>query len=867
MSGTGMGWDQPWWLLAGIAVAMLAWWAARRSGHPMGPARRRAQVAVRATLALAAAAVLAGPWWAGQGSGRAVVVVLDHSASQGETGRRAQADAVAPVLGALPLGAWTAVVSAAEEPVVVANPRPGVPDPAPAVLEPGGHTDLAAAIDLARGLVPPGAARQVLLAGDGLQTRGDAEAAARACALAGVPVFVLPVAGTVRPDARVARFVASRTRAHEGASIGLLAEIESTVAASAARIRLYENAVLVEERRAALDPAKPLRLDFRRVPAERNLYTYRIAVDGVPGDAVPANDQALALVDVAGRPRVLLLAADLGESRYLGEALAKEGLRIDVRAPGEAPVDAASMAIYDLIALADVPARLLPEATLAALRAYVEDLGGGLLVIGGTNSFGVGGYYRTPLEDLLPVAMESPDQEEEAPVGLCLVIDRSGSMSGDKLELCKSAAIATAGLLKPKDWLGVVVFDSAAEWALPMGRLAAKGEIQSRIGAVAPGGGTDIRPGMAEARAALARAPVKARHMIVLTDGQSEGSGHDRTAAACRAEKITVSTVAVGDDADVAMLQAVATAGGGSFYLAQDPRQVPRIFTQDAMTHLGRLVREVAFRPRRAERHPMVDGWDHAAAPDLLGYVRTLRRTTAQIPLVTDTADPLLATWRFGTGKVTAFTSDCTSRWSGLWLGRWPGGFAQLWSQIARETAREPQGRRLDLRLAMDGATARIEADLQGDDGTWQDGAQVVADVFHVPPQGGDLRPVGGSVLAQEGPGRYRGAFRPDRPGVYLVRARSGGDAVSAGIVHQPGSEAASGRIDRDLLGRIAAASGGKVLAPGETLPEPPPAPGAVLDLRPWLLALALALALADLVLRRWENVLGLVERLRPPRP
>jgi hypothetical protein len=183
---------------------------------------------------------------------------------------------------------------------------------------------------------------------------------------------------------------------------------------------------------------------------------------------------------------------------------------------------------------------------------------------------------------------------------------------------------------------------------------------------------------------------------------------------------------------------------------------------------------------------------------------------------------------------------------------------------MVRETIREPQGRRLDLKLDERGSITHIEADLREDADTWKDGAQVQADVFHVPTRGGELRPVIGVSLQQDGPGRYRGTFRPSERGVYLVRARSGGDTVSAGLVHNPGSEVATGTIDRALLNEVARLTGGAVLEPdNHTLPEPPPPADAWVDLRPALLALMLLVFLIELSVRRWENVLGVWERVR----
>ena len=861
MDWTFIEWTTPGWFFVLVPTVLLMWWLARRSLHPMSLLRRRWQLVVRALAVAVALAILAGPLRAVLAGDRAVVFVLDHSASQGPGGQQRARAEMTRLAASLPSSTWTAVVSAGDAPVVVRLPERGVPheiSAPPAAPE----SDLAAALEVARGLFPPDTARAAVLISDGLATRGDAVYAARDAALAGIVVHTCAIAGDVRPDLRIVTLRPNRVRSHEGAALTLTAEVESSLVGSGI-LRLFENGIEVEARPLTVKSGDTPRIEFRRTPAERNLYTYRVVAQGFAGDTVPENDQALALVDVDGRPRLLHISADPSEAHYLADALTKEGIRVDPREPALMPDTPQDLAAYDGVILADVPARLLSERAMAALKDYVEDLGGGLIVAGGTSSFGVGGYFRTPLEELLPVQMQSPDTEEQAAVALALVVDRSGSMSGEKLEFCKTASVATVSLLANKDWMGVVAFDSSATWIVPMARMTARGDAERRIRAIADGGGTNIYPGMTEARAALARTPAKVRHMIVLTDGVSEGSGYPQLAAACRGDRITISTVAVGSDADTSLLQAIAAAGGGKFYLAQDPRQVPRIFTQDAMTHLGKLVREQPFTAKRAERHPMIEGWDAAGSPQLLGYVRTNRRSTAQVPLVTDIGDPLLAHWRFGLGKVTAFTSDSGSRWSGLWLANWPSGYVQLWSQIIRETVREPQGRHLDLRLEEAEGLAQIHVDAREDAVSFRNGATVEADVFHIPVAGSSaLRPVLHTSLTQEGPGRYLGSFRPDKAGVYLVRVRGAGELVSAGLVHNPGAEVASGRVDRDGLTRIANAGGGHALSPTDSLPLPPPAAAAPRDLRPWFLIALVLVLLIDLILRRWENVLGVWERL-----
>jgi uncharacterized membrane protein len=735
--------------------------------------------------------------------------------------------------------------------------------PPPALVEEaGGQTDLAAAVRLAVGLFPPGRGRRLVLLTDGMETRGDLLAAAREAALAGVRLEAAPNAGEARPDVRVLRLEPSRSRLHEGAVLRLTATVESSLAGSG-RLRLFVNGFAVESRPLTVAPGETKTVVFEQTPDQRNVYRFRVRAEGFPDDALPENNAALALVEVLGPPVLLYIEGDREEAEHLAGAMQEQGLRLVVRPPEGIPDRLPGLAGFDGLILSDVPAQRLTARQMAVIRDYVEDLGGGFVMIGGRNSFGVGGYYRTPIEDILPVKMKARDPEERYSVALALVLDRSGSMSGQKIELCKSAAIATAEMLSPRDWMGVVAFDSQAHWVVPMVR-AGKGTVSAQVAGLTAGGGTNIQPGMLAAREALAGVQARVKHMIVLTDGHTGGSGYPQLAAQLQAEGVTVSTVAVGQGADAALLQSIAQAGGGDFHMTTDPSNLTRIFTQDAMVHAGRLLREEPFAPRRAEHHPMLSGWEPETVPELLGYVKTRRKATAQTLLVTDLDEPLLAHWRFGLGRVTAFTSDCKSRWAALWLARWPG-YGTFWAQVLRETARDPQSHRLDLQLRQEAGKTRMIVDALEDAGSWRQGGALSAEVYFLPAHalGGALQARSAHTLEQSGPGRYEGAFRPREPGVYLVRARAGAETVSAGLVHNPSSEAATGQVNRPLLAEACAVSGGELLAEdAEALPDRPARQDRYSELAPLFLQLLLVLLLADLAVRRWENLLGVGDAL-----
>jgi len=827
--------------------------------------RRRLLLVVRSLLVLLVLGALASPALVRTGAERAAILVLDHSRSQGEDGLRRVYETAAAIRDRLPDDVEVGFVTAGSESRVLAPVGGDLPplEDAQAIVEAAGaQTNFAGAVDLCAGLFPAGAGRHVILVGDGLETRGDLVRTARQAAAGGLTIHTCAVPGEARPDVRVTRLEASQARLSEGATVDLVAHVESSIDATA-QLRLFENGIEVESQPVELTGGGVKEIVFTRTPDSRNVYTYRASIEQVPEDSIPENNEALALVDVRGKPLMLYIEGEDGEARYLAEAMDREGIRLERRTADGIPRTLAELVGYDGLILSDVNARKISDSTMAAIRDYVDKLGGGFVMVGGMNSFGVGGYHRTPIEELLPVKLKAPDQEEQQSAALALVIDRSGSMSGQKIEVCKSAAIATAEMLGKKDHIGVYAFDSQVHIVVPMGRVTSTSGIAAQISTLTSGGGTFIYPGMAQARTDLSKVRTKIKHMIVLTDGQTSGEGYEALAGQCRSEGITISTVSIGSGAQVALLQAIASAGGGQAYVTMDPSQVTKIFTQDTMVHTGKMIREEAFQPSQIERHPMLDGIDTSAAPPLLGYVKTIRRTTSQVPLVTDLGDPLLAHWRFGLGKVTAFTSDCKSRWASLWITRWPG-YSQMWAQVLRETARPPQGQLMDLRVVQEGERAKLEVDVLQDAGSRQNDAEVEADIFFVPPNalGSTMRPLRTLQLSQSGPGLYSGEFLAEDPGVYLIRARNGAQMVSAGIVHNPSSEVASGQVDEALLAEVSSLTGATTVDANST--ETIELSGSDVEsltlLWPLILKIFLGLLLVDVAVRRWENIRGIGE-------
>lgn len=824
----------------------------------MSGLRKRLLLFTRALGVMLSIAALAGPARVTQTGRKALGIIVDASQSMGAEGLTKAAAETARIRQLLGSGIDSFVVQLGSQPELL--PEAGTPAMQAAWQKKnGGDSHYAAAVEYAEAMFPPGVSRNILIIGDGHETRGSLLAASREAAVSGIKLHALPVSGPRTPDARMIALTPNRTRLFEGASLGLKAVFESTIAGGGT-LKLYENGIEVEKRPVTLKPGIVQEITFTRAPSTRNTFQYRAVLEGVQGDTLPGNDSALAIVDVRGRLRLLYIESDANEARYLMQAMEKEGIELDLRQPGNLAITFEQLGGYDGVILSDVPAHQLGEPLMNALRDYVDKLGGGLVMLGGPGSFGVGGYHRTPVEEVLPVRLKAPDEEEKQSAAVAIVMDRSGSMAGEKLEMAKSAAIATAEVLGHNDSLGVYAFDSEAHVVAPMTRLTSTNAVAGQIAAVASGGGTNLQPAFQLAREALLRAKARVKHMIILTDGQTAGSGYEQLASQCRGEGLTISTVAIGEGSHVALLQAIASSGGGQSYTTLDASGITRIFTQDTLMHTGRMIREEPFTPELREKQPILAGFEKWDSPPLLGYVKTTRRTSAQVPLVTESGDPLLAHWRYGLGKATAFTSDAKSRWASLWIARWKD-FGRFWSQVLRETARAPQGRLMDLSAHMEGDDARVTVDLLADAGTRANNAVVEAEVFHVAADalGAPMKLVQKLALRQNAPGTYEADFQPAQAGVYLIRAQSGAEMVTTGLIHKPSSESSLGTVNETLLQEAAKITGGDYLGDSRRLPNLETTKAVQHEeLWPQLLVLLLLIFLIDTGIRRWEHVVGL---------
>jgi len=266
----------------------------------------------------------------------------------------------------------------------------------------------------------------------------------------------------------------------------------------------------------------------------------------------------------------------------------------------------------------------------------------GFILAGGENNYGEGGYSKTVIEEVLPITFEAKKEKPES-VAMIVVLDKSGSMGGQKIELAKEATKAPLQLLKDEDRFGVVAFDYNFYWPVRLQSVANRSQIIQAISTIIAGGETNIYPALREAFLQLAGASTDVKHVILLSDGRSLPDDFQGLVQKMAETKITVSTVAVGNGADRELLANIATGVRGGTYYLEEPTNVPQIFTEETELATGKTLREESFRPVVKKNVEAFKGIDFEKAPPLLGTWLTKSKDTSKYCSNRSGKDPILA--------------------------------------------------------------------------------------------------------------------------------------------------------------------------------------------------------------------------------
>jgi Ca-activated chloride channel family protein len=697
-----------------------------------------------------------------------------------------------------------------------------------------GHgTNLEAALRDGLATLPAGLVPRVLLISDGNENLGSVTRAVWQAQQRGVPIDVIPLGGRPRP-ALVLESVSMPSQVFSGERFPVDVALASPRRAQATMELTAEGRSLGTSR---LDLGPGTNRFRARASVSASGAIDLAGRVSAPGLGEAHFETALTL----RRPRVLLVSKDPAEAEsHLLRTLEANQFDVD-RAPGGPPE---RLDDYQLIVFNNWDVGSVPRARQSALEEFVKQ-GGGLLWIAGERNVYVEKKEEDPLERALPAKLAPPRTPEGTAV--VLIIDKSSSMEGKKMELARLAAIGVVENLRPVDQVGVLIFDNSFQWSVPLRRAEDRPSIKRLISGITPDGGTQIAPALTEAYRRILPARAVYKHIVLLTDGISEEGDSISLAREALANHVTISTVGLGQDVNRAFLEKVAQYSQGKSYFLNDPSGLQQIVLRDVMEHTGSTAVEREVRPEVVNQAEILDGVDIEHAPALHGYVRFVTRPTAVTILRAGQEDPLLARWQYGLGRAAVFASDAKNRWAANWV-TW-AGFDTLWANIFRDLL--PHAQASEAAAEYDRASSDLVVDYRLGRNVAE--PAVIPDIYAFGP-GGFQSPL---KVAKMASGHYRARVPiGERQGLFRIRPLAESRVFpEVGFYRQEEEMTEYGSNDQ-LLHQVAEATGGRYNPPlnrvfdagARSIP-------ASMELWPGLLALAIALNVAELILRKWRGL------------
>lgn len=779
----------------------------------MSPWRRRTVLAMRLASMGAVVLALAGPSMPVNDASMSVVFLLDTSGSMAPATQVADQAWVRNAVSQMRSNDRAAVISFAGDASVskqLGNEKgfslaPSLPQAAPG-------TNLSSALKMASGMLPPTGLRKVVVLTDGWDTAGQAAEAARSLP-AGTQLDVYPRPAMEGQPEMLVESVSVPSYVREGDGFDVSAVVgsnhEGSTQVSVAvdgkqtgswKIQISPGANLVTM------PQKPLGLGF---------HSIMVNLTG-GGDTIANNNWGTGFVVVKKRGQVLLVESQQGTSSRLRQELQGSGLAVDETPISGLPTNMDQMLRYDSVVLNNVSGKTISLDQMKMLDSFVKDHGHGLFVAGGSSSYGLGNYSNGPLEQMLPVSSDSPITKQRGDMALILLIDKSGSMDESnngvtKIAMAREAAIQAAGALKANDQIGVIAFDTDSQWIVPMERVGGSiNDVRSRISQLQASGGTDIYSALRTAYSAMQSVQATQKHVILLTDGQSWKGPYQALLQNMSQDHITLSTIAVGSDADKAWLSELAKLGDGRYYFTNQYSDIPQIVIREvnAATKVSKV--EGRVEPQLASPSPILRGMGSGSMPSLSGYVATRPKDQATTVLKSDRGDPLLAQWQYGLGRVVAWTSDTEGMWSSSWVGQ--PQFDRVWDQSVRWSMAPPVNRSLQVSTLVDGDTATISVNSVDQNGLFINLADTKAQITG--PDGYKSM----AHLQQTAAGRYEVTVPATAPGLYRVDLSQTRQGQTIPVLETSGFAVSSSPEFRRLgsndalLKELAAMTGGRAI-------------------------------------------------------
>lgn len=838
--------DSPWHLLL-LLLAPGLWWFGFRRLAVLGSGRRIAALLLRTLVLTLIVFALAGAQMVRTSDRLTLIYLLDQSLSIPPERREAMIDYVnAAILqhrrrddraGVIVFGRDAAIeVPPFDDDVQVAKRIESLVDPE--------YTNLAGAMRLAMASFAEDAAKRIVLVSDGNENLGNAMEQAQALAAAGVGIDVVPIRYDRRGEIVVERVaVPGNIRRSQPFDLKIvLNNIRQPTADDPGvargrltlRKRLGEQSLVVSEDVVELPPGKRV-FTVRQQMDSAGFYTYEAAFEPsrAEDDGMRQNNRATTFAHVRGKGQALLIEdhEHPGEHARLVQALRRENLEVAVRLSNQAFADISDLQQHDTVLLGNVPREHFTDEQIQMLVRNTQQLGAGLVMLGGPNSFGAGGWANTALERAMPLDFQINSAKLIPQGALALLMHASEMAQGNYWQkVIAKEAIAALG---PRDYCGLIHYDGVGpggiSWLWRPGMSQVGGNRERMLAALdrmTPGDMPDFDPGLVMARQGLARLPTAAvKHMIVISDGDPSPP----SAAVVRSlanMRVTVTAVAIGahGPADSRTMAKLASDTGGKYYQVNDPRALPRIFQREARRVAQPLIYENAagFRPLVvSSAHDMLTG---IAAPlePITGFVLTSKKENPLVEVLLLSPQPsgeksntILASWTYGLGKAVAFTTDAGARWASPWT-KWEN-YDKLFGQIVRWSMRPADDEdKFTVATDVEDGQVRVVVNALDRNDEFLNFLGMSGTVIGPDLQARELK------MEQAAPGRYVGTFPGKDAGSYFITVSPGlGKAMIRTGINVPYSdEFRALAANANLLEQLAATTpkGG---APGVLIDAP----------------------------------------------
>ena len=660
-------------------------------------------------------------------------------------------------------------------------------------------TDVLNALKRAITLLPDDYHQRIILFSDGIHNTGGTSVEDYLPLLSANNVEILTIPLNVVEDAVRVTALRIPNQVRKGQRFAIDAIIETDGSIPKLNATLYRNNALIDEVEWNLETGRNvLSLPMQQI-IEAGNYRYELKLNVT--DEIPENNQGYGVVKIQDKPHALYVEGDPAQTTYLSTVLEENGFEVETTGPEGMPTELVELQRSDILILSNVSADVLSPAQLQNIKNYVQDLGHGLVVIGGERAYGPGGYTDTALARVLPVKMTPREQKDT--VAVFFVLDTSGSMAnyvaGHRRKIDLAIAGISAGIdnLEEDDVAGAISFNAGKDAEVISNLTSDRDMLLQAVGKLKPTGGTTLmKEAIEKAYERLKANDAKRKHIILLSDGKSDEVESDLLDLAEQTAEahISITTIAIGD-ANRALLRQLSEISGGRPVTVENLQQLPTLL-MEAVRDTQRYIVQEPFRPViTAPNEPIMEGI--GPLPQLYGYTATTEKQTAQVFIRSHKDEPLLAGWNFGLGKSIAWTSDVKSAWAKEWIP-WQN-FGKFWGRVVNWT--------------LPAADANADFDLRG---SFQHGIAAVNLDTRSPSQAAyEVRvagPNGTSELIemqQITSTRYSGTFQMQDSGSYIITAQGEGDKRTEVLSLPYPIEYADFRVNTDLLKMLAAGTGG----------------------------------------------------------